>query len=63
MKRKFMHNANKYKKVEKVVNELMGLPMKVIDDDEVQDVKVVDKENEIIPRRKLDLIEIEMLMS
>ena len=63
MKRKFMHNANKFKKVEKVVNELMGLPTKVIDDDEVQDVKVVDKESEIIPRRKLDLIEIEMLMS
>lgn len=64
MKSKFMHNANKYDKVEKVVNELMGLPMKVIEDDEVQDVKaVVDKESEIIPRRKLDLIEIEMLMS
>jgi hypothetical protein len=63
MKSKFMHNANKYDKAEKVVNELMGLPTKVIDDDEVQDVEVVDKENEIIPRRKLDLIEIEMLMS
>lgn len=63
MKSKFMHNANKYDKVEKVVNELMGLPMKVIEDDEVQDVKAVDKESEIIPRRKLDLIEIEMLMS
>lgn len=63
MKSKFMHNANKYDKVEKVVNELMGLPMKVIEDDEVQDVKAMDKESEIIPRRKLDLIEIEMLMS
>jgi hypothetical protein len=65
VKSKFMHNMNKYDKVEKVVNELIALPMKVIEDDEVQDVSNAEKdnENEIVPRRKLDLIEIEMLMS
>ena len=62
VKRKFMHNTNKYEKVERVVNELIGLPTKVINDDVVQDIG--EKENEILPRRrKLNLVEIEMLMS
>ena len=64
LKNKFVHNANKYGKVERVVDELMGIPTKVIEDEEVQEIgRDNDTEVEIVPRRKLDLLEIEMLMS
>ena len=62
LKCKLINNKPKYQQVEHVINEFMTIPSTVIKDEEVQ---VIDNDNcemKLPLKRKLNLLEIEMLM-